>query len=518
MTQDHTHPPIDALLPERGAWDAPLVATPALDVPEPMSVVWQGVEYTVARWDVSGFTLQAPIPRVVAPGVGRVFDATLLIGQGGTRIEMRVQARAQSNDPEHATRYVFVDLERAQAEVLHRIVDHVVADQAMSLTRLLNETQETRSARAETGERMRLFRTGFQVTLAVAVLAVAGLMTLSSMTSVRARYAAVTVGATSLSVPLPGRVSALTVRPGESVAEGDVLGYVRPSDHEERLQRLIDRRRALQAEQAELMDRSMALTELEGLQSLGTERSRLEDALRLAERRLSVERAALAAMQGNGLPTAARLRERARQEAAVLQAETDVLDARSRLDRLARDEVTAPLAAGGGDLRGGARTREALNERLAVLAEDIANLAEREAHGAYGDPIVSPCDCVVQSLERRVGEWSDPEDQLAVLVGNEHATVHALILSENARSIELGDRARIELADGTDLAGTVARMNYQARWLGYTGLQDNVFAADRYARVEIAPERPLNAPVGMVAQVTVDTNALLATLRSFVGL
>jgi multidrug resistance efflux pump len=447
-----------------------------------------------------------------------VFDVTLLIGQGGTRIEMRVQARAASNDPEHATRFVFVDLDRAQAEVLHRIIDHVVADQAMSLTRLLNETEDTRTARVETGEKMRLFRTSFQVLLAAAVLAVAGLMTWSSMTSVRARYAAVTVGATSLSVPLPGRLSALTVRPGEPVSEGDVLGYVRASDHEDRLQRLVDRRRTLQAEQAELMDRSMALQELEGLQSLGTERSRLEDALRLAERRLAVEQAALAALRGNGLPTAARLRERARQEAAVLEAETDVLEARSRLDRLAREEVTAPLNAGGSDLRGGARTRDALSQRLAVLAEEIADLAERESHGAYGEPIVSPCDCVVQSIERRVGEWSDPEDQLAVLVGNERATVHALILSENARSIELGDRARIELADGTDLSGVVSRMNYQARWLGYAGLQDNVFAADRYARVEIVPERLLEAPVGMVAQVTVHTDTMLATLRSFVGL
>ena len=153
-----------------------------------------------------------------------------------------------------------------------------------------------------------------------------------------------------------------------------------------------------------------------------------------------------------------------------------------------------------------------------AIGSELAVLNQREERGAYGEPIVSPCDCTVQQIDRRPGEWADPSDQLAVLVGAEAPTVHALILGENARSIELGDLAQIELADGTALTGHVARMNYDAHWLGYAGLQDNVFAADRYARVEIVPEAPLTAPVGMVASVDVHTDRLLGTVRTFLGL
>lgn len=520
MTTSFDETPARVLLPETD-WHGPMTTHPAVEVPEPMSIVWQGVEHPAARWDVHGFTLQTPIPRIMAPGRGRVFDVTLLIGQGGTRIEMRVQARAEGSAEDQApTRYVFVDLDRAQSEVLHRIVDHVVADQALSLTRLLNETQETRAARHETGERMRHFRSTFQLSLAALVLAVAGTMTWTNYYTVRARYAAVTVGATSLSVPVPGMVSAMTVRPGQSVMTGDVLGYVRPSNHEDRLLALGDRRRALQAEEADLGARLGAVQQLAAISdgAAGTERGRLEETLRLAERRLSVERAMLASMQGNGLPTAARLRERARQEAVVLQAEAEVLEVRARLDRAARSEVLAPMGVIGSEMTGNTPTLQSMQMRLDAIRDELATLALREDRGTYGEPIVSPCDCVVQQIDRRPGEWADPSDQLAVLVGTEAPTVHALIVGDSARSIALGDRARVELADGSELTGHVARMTYDAHWVGYAGLQDNVFAADRYARVEIVTDAPLTAPVGMVAQVSVNTDRLLGPVRSMLGL
>jgi multidrug resistance efflux pump len=251
-------------------------------------------------------------------------------------------------------------------------------------------------------------------------------------------------------------------------------------------------------------------------QGLGGERGRLEEGLRLAERRLAVERSQLAAMQGNGLPTAARLRDRARQEAAVLEAESRVIEARSRLEVLARSEVLAPVGLGQGS--GALPDAGTLDEQIAVLAADIEHLRQREDHATFGEPILSPCDCIVDRVDRRPGEWARPEEQLAVLIGRDAPTVHALVLAESARSIDLGDLAQIELADGTAVRGRVSRMNYDAHWLGYTGLQDNVFAADRYARVEITPETPLTAPVGMVASVDVHTSSLLGQVRSFVGI
>jgi len=483
-----------------------------------MAVVWQGVEYATAHWDVHGFTLESEGALAGTPGHGRVFDLTLLIGDGGTRIEMRVQARPDSAG-EAARRFIFVDLGRPQAEVLHRIVESVVANQAMSLTRLLNETEDTRVARKETGERMRGFRTVFQLSLAGLVLAAAGMVTWSSFASVRARYAAVTVDATSLSAPVAGRISEITATLGAQVRTGDVLGYVVPSDQDERVATVAERRNRLETERAELLARRGAMSQLTDIAvaGTGTERERIEQSLRIAERRLSVEQAQLASMQASGLPTPARLRDRARQEAAVLAAEGDLLDIRSRLDDLARTEVLAPL----GVLQGGranVATFETLDLRLENIDAEIAALASRESRALLGEPIVAPCDCTVQQIDRRRGEWAAPGDQLAVLVGNEAPTVHALILSEDARSVDLGDTARIALADGTSVPGRVTRMNYEARWPGYTGLQDNVFAADRYARIEVTPDDALRAPIGMVAEVNVNTNALFSELASLVGL
>ncbi|MCL4675653.1 MAG: hypothetical protein KJZ59_06420, partial [Pararhodobacter sp.] len=495
-------------------------AMPAVQVPEPLSVLWQGVEYRALRWDVHGFDLETAIPRVVAPGRGRVFDLTVLIGKGGTRIEMRVQARIADPDDPAPTRFAFVDLDRAQSEVLHRIVDSIVSQQALSLTRLLNETEQTRAARRETGTRMRRFRSGFQLTLAGGALIVAGMMTWSGFATVKARYAAVTVGATSLSVPVAGRISRLTVGPGETVSTGEVLGYVRPSDFEDRLEAASTRRRSLEVERAELLARRGAMAQLSDMAVVdnGSDRARLDETLRLAEQRLSVERSLLAALQANGLPTASRLRERARQEAAVLRAETDVLDVRARLAGLVRAEALAPMGGAPGDMRPGAATLDTVDLRLAALAEEIDHLAQRAARAEFGEPILSPCDCTVQQIDRRVGEWSDPSGQLAVLAGTETPTIHALILAESARSIDLGDPARIELANGIRLAGRVARLEYDVHWRGYTGLQDTVFAADRYARLEIVTDQPLTAQIGMVAEVEIHTNRLFSTVAGLVGL
>jgi len=504
-------PPVGATMPARQS-------APSVRVPEPMAVLWQGVEYEVENWDVHGFALQSAMPRMVAPGLGRVFDVTLLIGQGGTRIEMRVQARL-NGEGDQATRFTFVDLGRPQAEVLHRIVDSVVANKAMSLTKLLNETEETRVARKETGDRMRGFRTVFQLSLAGLVLAAAGMVTWSSFASVRARYAAVTVGATSLSVPIAGRISDISAAPGAQVRTGDVLGYVLPADQDNRIATVIERRNRLEIERAELLARRGAMTQLTDIAVTGngTERDRIEQSLQIAERRLAVEQGQLATLRSSGLPTPSRLRERARQEAAVLAAQGDVLNIQGRLEDLTRMDVLAPL----GVLQGGrtnAATFETVDMRLENIDTEIAALAGRESRAQLGDPILSPCDCTVQQIDRRRGEWASPGDQLAVLVGDEAPTVHALIMSEDARSVDLGDTAQISLADGTSVSGHVTRLNYDPHWRGFAGLQDNVFAADRYARIEITPEGTFRAPVGMVAEVNVHTNALFSGLASLVGL
>lgn len=497
----------------------PLAADP-VRVPEPMSAAWQGVEYRVKHWDVHGFVLETAIPRVVAPGSGRIADFTLLIGRGATRIEMRVQARATQAEDQQPLRYGFVDLDRAQAEVLHRIVDHVVAHKAMSLTRLLNETEEVRVQRKETGERVRKLRSGFQLALAGVVLAGAASYAWTRLMTVPARYAAVTASATALSVPVAGVIASLPLRPGQVLSVGEVLGHVRPADHDAALRALADERAEAEAELALLTQRRAELQQLAAVAVAGNgqDRARLETMVSLARQRLSVEQEQLAHLRARGLPTAAREAQRATQQGIVLQAEAALLEAQGNLDRLARAEVLAPMGVLGADLRDSVPTLETADLRLAALETRLSRLAADEALNRDGMPILSPCDCTVQSIEHRVGEWAALDAPVALLTGGERLTVHALVLGESARSIELGDPAQATLADGTHIEGVVSRMAYQAHWPGYAGLNDNVFAADRYARIEVTPSQPLTAPVGMVADLSVSTGSLVSALSGFVGL
>ena len=488
-------------------------------VHEPLAIAFRGQEYPAQSWTVHGFTLQDALP-LEGSALGRVIDLTLLIGQGVTRIEMRVQARAESGDAADPRRFVFVDLDRARAEVLHRIVDHVVSNQALTLTQLLNETETDRHARRTTGGRTRRFLSGFRLLLAVIALLVAAGVTWNSVTSIASRYGAVTVEATSLSVPVPGTVTALAMAQGQAVAQGDVLGYVRPSDFDRRQSSMAERRQQLLDERADLLTRHDTMTQLAAISVTGadTDRTRIDQQLSLAQRRLDLEREQLAVLRAGGMPTAERQRERAAQEARVLQAETELLDTRARLDALVQVTVLAPLGVAGGDLRADTQTLDSVERRIDAVTAELDRIDALGINSDLGEPIVSPCDCVVQGIERRNGEWADPDQQLAVLVGAEAPTVHALVLSEEARKIAIGDRARIRLADGTTLQGRVQRMNYDPHWRGFAGLQDNVFAADRYARIEILPDQPLSAPVGMVATVTIQTSAIWGQMRALVGL
>ena len=492
---------------------------PTPSVGEPMIVVFQGVDHPTVAWDVNGFRLARPMARTAEQGRGRVIDVTLLLGGGVTRIEMRVQARAADAAADQPLAYVFVDLGRAQSEVLHRVVGSVMSRQALSLTSLLNETEQNLNARAQTNETSRRFRSTLQLGLAAAVVAVAGYMTLANLSAVNARFAAVTVAATSLPVPVAGMITQLAVRPGQGVTPGDVIGYVRPGDHEERLQALADRRRRLEAERVELFARRGAMDSLATISTGGlqTEQAAHERAVALAEQRLEIERQILSSLNASGLPTAERQRQRAGQQATVLRAESDLLRAQSALSDWQRGQSLAAMGQTGGTLRVDSAP-EMMSLQLSQINDELAEIEARQQTAHLGQPILSPCACTVHELTRQTGEWARPEDGLGTLTTGGTATVHALILAEDARAISIGDPGRITLADGTTVSGRVTQLNYNPVWSGYAGLRADVFGLDRYARIEITPDHPLNAPVGMVAQASIETSGLLAQARSLVGL
>ncbi|MFN4058561.1 MAG: HlyD family secretion protein [Roseinatronobacter sp.] len=522
MTTDRTE--IDPLgvwpdaAPPQGAPTAVATRSPALPVrvAEPMAVLWQGMEYAVAEWDVSGLTLRAPMPAAVAPGRGRVVDLLLLIGQGDTRLSMQVQARALPGD-ESSCGYQFLNLGRAQSELLHRIVTTAISRQELSLTELLNDTQDTRQARKATIAQAQDTRSWFQMGLAGLVIAGAGTALFNNMTTVKARYAAVTAVAAQVSVPASGMVTQIAVQPGAEVRAGDVLALIRPADFDAQRESAATRLRALEAEQAELRERARALDAARGTDTalVDTERAGLARVLRLAEDRLGLERAQLATLMATGLPTPERQAARARQQALTLSAEQDVLSARTALARLdaSAGSFGDPRAA----LTLNTLSPEALALRLQHLSDEITRayaLAEGSAHGL---PVIAPCDCRVVAVHRGVGEWADPQRPVFVLAKGAASSIHALVLAEEARGLREGTPATIRLADGTRMTGSVARLGYDAQWPGFAGLSDSIFAAERYARVEIRPDGGIAAPVGMTAQVDLRAVDIVGSALALLG-
>ena len=482
---------------------------------EPMSVVWNGVDYSVASWDVHGFKLAKPIPTVMAPGKGRVFDASLLIGQGITRIQLWVQCRQTTGD-ETGQSYQFVDLDRAQAELLHRIVGYAVTKQELSLTQLLNDTRETRTERQETVQRMLTFRTWFQVSLAVAALGGAAYMMMSSFTTVTSRYAAVSAATVSVSAPAAGMVIQIDVAAGMPVTKDQILGYLRPPDHDQQHESLHKQLRALEAEQAELrarraeMERHLALD-----MQLGTStHARLKADLGRTRERLALERAQLSMLEATGLPTMERQQARARQRAIVIGAESDLAAAQAALqDFEAAQQHGVALARG----TISAQSSEALDLRFAYLTEEIALTYARAEKLDKGIPFKAPCDCEVSQINRVVGEWAQPAQPLFVMVEGQTRNVVALIMAEDARHIREGARADIRLMNGARVSGQVTRVSFDTTRAGVAGLNGNVFAAERYARVEVKPDQPLDAAIGLTGVVSVRTRDPIAWLAGLVG-
>lgn len=497
----------------------PLMASaPPVRVAEPMVVLWQGVEYPVQDWDLHGLSLRAPIPGAMAPGQGRVVDFLLLIGQGDTRLSMLVQARLQPGD-ESGCAYQFLHLGRAQSELLHRIVTAAVSRQELSLTQLLNDTHEVKAARKATVAQVQSTRSWFQMGLAGLVIAAAGGALWNNLTTVKARYAAVTAVAAQVSVPASGMVTQLAVRPGMPVTEGQVLAHIRPADFDQRREDAATRLRALEAEQADLRQRQRAVQAmgLHDVELRASERAMRERALTLAETRLSVERAQLATLMGSGLPTPERQAARARQQALALAAEQELLAARTALAVFEAEEATGLGSSARASLSLAGMTPEALELRLGHLSQEIALAYAREDSLTEGIPVLSPCDCAVVQVNRGVGEWADPAKPVFVLAQGAATSIHALVLAEEARGLSEGSRARIRLANGTQVTGQVQRVGYGAEWNGFAGLSQTIFAPERYARVEIAPEGHLSAPVGMTAQVSLRKTDMIGNILTFFG-
>lgn len=164
-----------------------------------------------------------------------------------------------------------------------------------------------------------------------------------------------------------------------------------------------------------------------------------------------------------------------------------------------------------------AQSPETLDLRLAHLRDEIALAYARVEAQGKGVPVTAPCDCEVTQITRVTGEWAEPAQPLFVMAGGGARSVDALILAEHAHRIREGDRADIRLANGQQVSGQVTRISYDVSRAGFAGLSSAIFAAERYARIEVMPARPLEAAIGLSGSVTVRRLDPMGWLTGFLG-
>lgn len=380
---------------------APLATEPQRgSIREPMALRHAGIEYPALGWTTEGVTLESPLDLSPRGGQGQGFDVTLLIGAGRTRIEMCAHVRAVDARQPGTRDYAFVGLDRTQEALLAQIAAQAGITGPSSMPRFFTDPIPTTSMpeasplaaqlaamirapepavapasdpapkaanapKAPKSAKPRRRRLPLRVgpVLFGLTCAAAGLAIWAHASTIDARYAAVSVATTTLAVPAPGFVTSIEGRPGQSVAEGSILGHI------------------------------------------------LSDA-------------------------------------------------------------SGPARA-----------------------------------------ILSPCTCTLDSLSVHEGDFVTRDQAFATFSDPASVRIHALVSLTQAGELDPGDRATIRLIDGTEIGADLGRIGRVADFPGYTGLDAQVFAADRYARVELVTDAPVTLTAGTEARVSIQSSGFIGALQ-----
>jgi multidrug resistance efflux pump len=456
-----------------------------------------GIPRHVLSWSVEGFRLDAPA-KDLPPGA--LVDGRLALGRTA-QVELRLSLRVDSTQ----TYLVITDPTPEQSALLHRLGDDSLSSGASALLDLLDGEETTSSSSFRVLRWLRsLVVIGFGMMLLGAVLWVLYL----TLSTVSPRYAAISTFSTNLNTPFTGTVETLLVSPGSQVSPGDPIATLsQPAVRLETIRlstMLVEAKGEVALLEARFADLSLVQTRLQTLQE---QRSLLE-----AEQTLLSQQIALAQAEADRLTRADTLvtqdrRHDANQYLLSLQQRSTTL-ARSIADL---DEALSLRAMGleTPDLRDNAVTLQTLQARLDTAKETVSHLETSLDALAQSTLLISPCACVVHLLHYQPGEQAIEGTPFLTLVSPDPPFLQALVVTEDARFLRLGDTAQVTLADGTTGVGVVVDISYTPQAPNRVGLPDRIFSQERYARLDIAMDNLRLEDLEMVAEVRLFSRGLL---------
>lgn len=480
----------------------------------PLEVTVTGRRFQARDLSLGGFSVADSDP---SWSVGRHVRAVLTFPVERLRVQFETDCEVVRADAAGLTGFRFCDLSPDQLDFLRQVMNAFVTGRVVAVGAVLAvaggpevgwSAPADHAHQASIGATLRRLA-GYALLLATGagLASVAALSIYARVLTVRSELAAMSHPVVTIAATRDGIVAGPLPSAGDTVANNAALLDLRSDQLEADIriaQAAVERQGAVVASlyrrhhaalgfmsvYAGLADAALA----EAHAGLGGARAELDAATRHAERTGTLRMGGFAA---DASLEAAMLRKAAAMS-AVEGAEAGIAAA-----RVNRDMASAGRLFTGSRIEG--HEPEVIAEELAV-AEAERRFLERKLAALLDQraflTLTSPCDCVIQAVLRRSGEWvaaGTPLLQLTPAAGG--GTVVAKIPLDQAGYLRRGGAAEILLADRAPvLAGRIVDIRLTPPAAPRIGLPAPIDQDPRFASVEVFLEGRIFAAAGTPAQ------------------
>lgn len=507
----------------------------------PLSVRIGGAEFDCLDWSLGGFGLQGAGP---AGASGDLMDVVLLLRFGHFDATVPVTAKAVRVVDGVALGFRFVDLTAEKAAILNYVADSYLAGDLGSVDGMMEAGGRPGQITFtdETVLWMRRARTALRYTLtlavAVGIIAFSGFSILSTLLTVRSDHAAVSSGLQVARSPESGFLDAGAPdggtpadglrAVGSRVRPGEILFHIHPPSRPQDSARLQEDLRVIETR---LANQTAALQQAELALQAFHQRTRAE--LTAAADRLQAANAEVQAQQRifdrlGRLVASGNLSQTYvdRQEVLLREKQRMVADIAAEQVRL---QQALHLSEQGLFNSEGRNTQPTPGDiRRTILELEAERRLRQHALAALATPltVTSPCDCTVQAVAARHGEFIEKGSVIYTFATNtngpgsntsrQSVEVDVLLPTDKVRLLRVGQPADIRLASAPhDLPGTITRLSFNPESSGRTGLPDRLRLPGRFALATVSlplaslPPEPLATGLPAVATFRVEAGTLL---------
>lgn len=475
----------------------------------PATITIDGLDYRTIDWSVGGFKLESGKEACKPGDVSRArmvvhckpFDITL---------DFTVQV-VSANDAGTAMHFRFVDPTAEQIQVLRQVIDDYLAGEMSTINNLMDPDPNRRKLIVptnQTGTFRAVIRNAIYIFVLVVLIGMMALAVISGVLTKRATVATVTAEGAVVRAPASGVLNGNTLLANQSVKKGERLyrlDVAAQGDHkpEDIRRKIAELQLVLEKQIAELSEIKL-LTETERMRSSAANQAAQTEVTSI-QRQMSAQRAIMERavnLQQLGVGSAQNVDE-ARVDLYAL--ERNLGESRLRLATAQADQFTI----GTGITRNyDTNNRPSLIQTEGAIRQTQAQIALQQNALVELDnslTITAPCDCVVDRVYARAGEFVKDGDKLYQLRNSNDSLfrIDAMVPVGEARLLRVGDGAGVELANGKAIEGVkitdITFMNDRDYRVG----MPQTMTAESMALVAMSSDKPLNqAMIGVPAMVT----------------